>query len=118
MMTSSSSASLPSEFNSARQEIERINEIRNNIHRYMRSGKLKSANYEMDIWWTELAGDRNIKPKDDQEFYAFIEEFVKVKDKYAQLYQMLLRKEVFLAKLQTRLGKGSKYQKPDRSGMG
>lgn len=111
------SQNLPSEFNSAAQEIARINEIRNKIHALMRSGKLDSCNYELDRWWAELASDKNVNQQDERKFYSFIDKYARIKNNSALTYQLLLEKEVFLGRLQNRLGKGSKYQKKDDSGM-
>ena len=106
-----------SQYNSAAQEISRIHEIRLKIHELKRKGNLKTLNYELDNWWTELSGDKNVKPEDEKQFYQFWLDYAKNKNNRALLYQTLIKKEVFLAKLQTRLGKGSKYQKPDDSGI-
>lgn len=103
--------------NGAGQEIQRLHDIRLRIHNLKRKGALFEVNYELDNWWTELAGDKNVLPEDSKKFYSFWKVYTVVKHNKSLLYQLLIKKEVFLAKLQNRLGKGSRYQKPDDSGM-
>lgn len=107
----------PSQYNGAMQEVQRIHELYQKIHEYRRRGNLKSWNYELDALWEELGADKNVNTDDEAKFYKFHTEYAKYKNNTAMTYQILLRKELFLRRLQNRLGKGSRYQNKDDSGM-
>jgi hypothetical protein len=108
---------LYSSFNSAAQEISRIHELFLKALSYKEKGDLRNWNYQLDSVWVELAGDKNVQSKDEVDFYKFHDEYAKYKNKNSLTYQILLRKHIFLKRLQDRLGKGTKYQKEDDSGM-
>jgi hypothetical protein len=107
-----------SQYNSAAQEVIRIDDLYKRIHAYRRNGNLKAWNYELDSLWEELGADKNVAPSDDAILMRFIVLYSKAnKNNRPLIYQILIKKELFLRRLQNRIGKGSKYQKPDDSGM-
>jgi hypothetical protein len=107
-----------SKYNEAAQQISRLHELWLKIAELRRRGRLSDWNFELDSVFTELAGDKNCTPEHEKEFYKFMPEYVNSKKNPAQLYQVLLRKHVFLKRLQDQLGKGAAYNKKDDSGMG
>lgn len=107
-----------SKYNEAAQQISRLHESWLKCSELRRKGRLIDWNFELDNVWTELAGDKNCDKSDEKTFYDFIPLYVKAKKEgSAALYQILLKKHVFLKRLQDQLGKGAAYNKKDDSGM-
>ena len=109
-----------SQFNSAAQGISRCHEIKLKCIEFRRRGNLSAWNYELDNFWLELCGDRNLKkisPNAIDKMKKFWESYAQVKENRAKTYQVLLEKEQWLRILEDRLGKGNKYQKEDDSGI-
>jgi hypothetical protein len=106
-----------SKYNEAAQQISRLHELWLKISELRRKGRLFDWNFELDSVWTELAGDKNCSPEDENKFYSFMPQYVNAKKNPALLYQVLLKKHVFLKRLQDSLGKGAAYNKKDDSGM-
>lgn len=106
-----------SQYNSAAQEIARTDDISKRCHDKRRKGKLIDWNYELDGIWLELSGDKNLHSNDIKRYYYYQRLFSKYRHSRSATYQVLLKKEMFLRKLQNRLGKGTKYQQADDSGF-
>lgn len=109
-----------SQYNEASQQTQRRHEIKLKCIEYRRKGKLSAWNFELDNFWLELCGDRNlrkVRPNAIEEFKKFWTEYSKVKSNRSKTYEVLFRKEQYLRILEDQLGKGSKYQKKDDSGM-
>lgn len=106
-----------SQYNSAAQEISRTDSLFQKCHSLRSKGELKALNYELDGIWLELSGDKNLQPQDIENYYVFQKLYGKYKLDRNKVYQILIKKEMFLRKLQNRLGKGSKYKEEDDSGM-
>ena len=108
-----------SKYNGAIAQLYRLDALWQDTHRHSRSGKLKEWNWDLDRIWCELAADASQKKNDgdnkesDEEifegFHSKISEALKNKD-FEELYHTLLKKEIFLRKLQNKQGKGAAYE--------
>lgn len=107
-----------SKYNEAAQQVSRLHESWVIIKSLRRKGKLVDWNFELDDIFCELSGDRNWKPEYEKSFYNFMPLYVEAKKQgQAALYQLLLKKHIFLKQLQDKLGKGGAYKEKDDSGM-
>jgi hypothetical protein len=109
-----------SQFNSAAQGISRCHEIKLKCIEYRRKGNLAAWNYELDNFWLELCGDKNLaktSPNAINKMKQFWENYAQAQKNRAKTYLVLLEKEQWLRILEDRLGKGNKYQKEDDSGI-
>lgn len=99
---------LVSVYNEAQMQIDRLDEIWRNCHRYVRAGNLISYKWELDRAWIELSEDaRKINDKYKNLVEKYNEAISKCNNSN-QLYQLLQKKEIFLKGLQEASGKGSK----------
>jgi len=108
-------------FNSSISILIRLDYLWKETHNHARSGDYLKWNMDLDRVWCELSMDT--KPESDKEFEKIstdIEKtgFIKVmlpngeqklKDKLL-LYKKLMKKEVFLRRLQNKQGKGMAYE--------
>ena len=69
--------------------------------------KYNQQNEELDCVWTELASDST--EEDDKKFDEFMKQIITNKKKRNILYQILMRKEIWLRRLQNKQGKGTAY---------
>jgi hypothetical protein len=116
-----------SKYNSAIAQLYRLDSLWQACHRYSIKGDYASWNIFMDKIWSELAGDLKEGSADETEFYEITKKIlqlgslvppkqmgftlnltipysIKEKQRYA-----LLDKEIWLRRLQNKLGKGSAY---------
>ncbi len=99
---------IKSVYNAAISQLYRIDKLWQDCHSYRNSGQLMKWNYKLDSIWTELASDAT---KDHfEDFDEFIEFIIKSKDNKGKLYQVLMKKEIWLRKLQNTQGKGTAYE--------
>ena len=98
-----------SKFNSTLAILYRIDILWKDAHRHSRSGKLIKWNWDLDRVWCELAadakGDDTTKLKElDTEIAKALKE-----NNRPKLYSELLKKEIYLRKLENKQGKGISY---------
>jgi hypothetical protein len=111
-----------SKYNSGWAQIERIDLIWRDAHKYRCSGIYKKWNEIIDGVWIELAGDLT----EDNEATNKIKEFDKelnelfktfkdgtVSINKEKVYRKLMEKEIFIRRLQNTLGKGTALKDVD-----
>ena len=97
-----------SKYNSGIAQIYRVDNLWKNSHHHRCCGELILWNWDLDSVWCELVGDLK---EDDERIEKFAELDKEVglnlmKDKRL-LYKSLMNKEIFLRRLQNKLGKGT-----------
>lgn len=97
-----------SKFNSTIAILYRIDSLWKDAHIHSRSGKLMKWNWDLDRIWCELACDANLD--DEQEFKKLNDDVLANYKNPVELYKNLLKKEIFLRKLQNKQGKGVAYE--------
>lgn len=100
-----------SKYNEAVSQIHRIDNLWQQCHVFRLKGNLFSYNQHLDCIYTELSGDCKLKHK--KEFKNFMSLIVKFKNNRIILYQILMKKETFLRKLQDAQGMGKAYKEDD-----
>lgn len=100
-----------SKFNAALSQFYRIDNIRQRAEHSRRRGNLIQYNWDLDSWWAELASDA--KPQDHKRYYEFSKMIIKCRKSKSVLYQVLLKKEIWLGTIQNSQGKGTAYIDPD-----
>ena len=99
-------------YNEAQLQIDRLDEIWRQCHRYSRRGELNNYKWELDRAWIELSADAK---KLNAEYYIKaldkINNTISVAQTPNQLYKALQIKEIFLRQLQEDAGKGGKRKK-------
>jgi len=102
-------------FNSGLAILFRIDNLWKDAHAHSRRGELMKWNWDLDRVWCELASDAS--EETDTEFEKFskdvndaYKEKGDLKVKQSKLYKLLLRKEIYLRKLQNKQGKGMAYE--------
>jgi len=99
-----------SKFNSTLAILIRIDFLWQRANNAAIAGKLMNWNWVLDRIWCELSVDAN---EDDEKKLELlnkeIKPAVKIEDKN-KLYKDLLKKEIFLRKLQNKQGKGIAYE--------
>ncbi len=117
-----------SKYNSGALINMRLNELWVDAHKHKRNGKYLGWNGDLDAVWCELASDVKENSEEDKKFNeinkklfnlspirnwntqdGFNEVTDKDKDKQTKQYQQLIKKEVFLRRLQNTQGKGTAY---------
>jgi len=96
-----------SKYNSAIAQLYRIDALWIKAHRSAIGGDLLGWNWVLDRIWCELAA--NVKDDKVKIFNDFVVEISDIKGKKDILYHVLLRKEIFLRKIQNDQGKGDAY---------
>lgn len=116
-----------SRYNSAGDQLQRIDRLWDMAHKFAREGDYASWNRVLDRIWLELAGDLD---KEDDSITTFttynvtvaklgidskpLSGFNKVGDDYhtrrAKQYLLLMDKELFIRRLQNKLGKGTAWK--------
>lgn len=101
--------SLMSDFNEAAYQIARLNFLWQNSANHAKNGDLYKYKWELDRIWIELSADAFQQNKD---FYYrannIHNKIIANSKSKEQLYTSLQEKEIFLKKLQEKVGKGSK----------
>ncbi len=100
-----------SKYNAALSQIYRLDSIWQRCQYYRRLGQLGRWNIELDICWSELSPDA--KTSEIKKFNEFMIKIIKFRKSKGVLNYLLMSKEIFLRKLQDRLGKGTSYIDPD-----
>ncbi len=98
-----------SKYNEAFNQLSRINEQWNSCHSHRKRGNLIQWNVALDCVWSELAGDKLTKQGSFDKYEEYIKLIVKHRNNKVILYQVLMKKEIFLRRLQNSQGKGSVY---------
>ncbi len=106
---------LLSKFNEAGAQLFRIGNLWTACHYYRKRGNLSQWNVHLDSVWLELSADA--KPEHEKKINNFNSLILKYKGHKDIVYQILMKKEMFLRKLQNAQGKGSTYQDPDADDM-
>ena len=103
------SKKLVSVYNEAQLQIMRLNNIWTKCHNYAQSGNLSAYKWQLDRAWIELSADAE---KKDKEYYFkaidIINSVIAKSKSNHSLYNLLIRKEIFLKLLQEEVGKGGK----------
>lgn len=106
------SKKLVSVYNEAQLQIMRLNNIWTKCHNYAQSGNLSSYKWQLDRAWIELSADA--KQVDEKYYFKAIDiiNSTIAKSKTDQsLYNLLIKKEIFLKSLQEAAGKGGKRKR-------
>lgn len=102
---------IKSVYNAAISQLYRLDQLWQDCHRYRNIGQLMKWNYTMDSIWTELGSDA--MEEYFKEFDSLMDLIIEHKDNNAKLYQVLMKKEIWLRKLQNKQGKGTAYEEDD-----
>lgn len=121
----------------------RLDTLWRDSHAHSRAGNFKLWNLDLDCIWAELARDLKQKTKEDKENFNNTEiefnEFDKNLEELGQIsdsvpmgfksltpeqikartehYKILRKKQIFLARLENRLGKGTTFDDDDEDDM-
>lgn len=98
-----------SKYNSAISQLMRLDYLWQDCHRHSREGKYLKWNADLDRVWCELAQDIKEKDKEEKDFNDLNKEVANAKDNNS-MYKILMKKEVFLRRLQNKQGKGTAYE--------
>jgi len=93
-------------FNSTGAILERIGKLWEDAHSHSRRGELIKWNWTLDRVWTELVAEANSDEEID--FKKFAAQIGNATKNPIKLYNELMKKEVFLRKVEKRQGKGAK----------
>ena len=121
-----------SEYNSAFFMNKRLHELWEDSNKHKRSGAYAQWNGDLDAVWCELGSDVAEDGEQEKKFQKinlelkecnpvlnwnassqFDASSQKMLLKKTQQYQVLMKKEIFLRRLQNKQGKGTKYIDPD-----
>jgi len=96
-----------SKYNAAVSQIYRLDNLFQKAEHYRSVGNLKKWNWILDSIWIELASDSNTNENEIYEkFKSIISKYMKNRGIF---YQILMRKEIWIRKLQNKQGKGTAY---------
>ena len=103
---------LVSVYNEAQLQIMRLNNIWTKCHNYAQHGNLSAYKWQLDRAWIELSADAE---KLNKKYYfdaiELINSSIAKSKNNDSLYNLLIRKEIFLKLLQEECGKGSKRKR-------
>lgn len=120
-----------SKYNSAIDQLKRLDEIWRNITSNVRVGNFYMWNLNLDRVWTELAGDYQEGSEEEKKIIAVNKEIISLspllnatnltfnqisaetKIKQSKQYLVLIKKEILLRRFQNAQGKGSAYSSGD-----
>lgn len=120
-----------SKYNSAIDQLKRMGNIWQMATNDVRTGNLRNWNIALDRIWAELAGDLEEEDKREDKFNNLNKEIEKLSPlksgnaptfnkseqmsptTVAKQYQAILKKELFLRRLQNELGKGTAFSDGD-----
>ena len=117
-----------SKYNSAVEQLKRIGELWNKAHTRTISGDLLGWNNVLDKIWSELARDLPENDKETLTFNSYAEKLSKlgklgksevhgfkkiINGNSDAQYVLLLQKEIWLGRLQNKLGKGTSWNDED-----
>ena len=120
----SETLSKSAKFNGAISQIYRLDNLWKDTHIHSRVGKLEEWNWDLDRVWLELAGDLDEESKDNEKFIEINKKIGDLKQSlklgktlkesfFSSYYNLLNEKELFLRRLQNKLGKGTEYEDED-----
>lgn len=116
-----------SKYNSAGDQLQRIDKLWELSHKFSRSGEYNSWNKVLDRIWLELAGDLDMGDKAIDIFNEFNRKLVELnieavrnvgfnkpqedyKEVRSKQYFLLMEKELYIRRLQNKLGKGTAWR--------
>jgi len=117
-----------SKYNSAVEQLKRIGSLWDKAHTRSLAGDIRGWNKVLDKIWSELARDLNENANEIKTFNSFIEQlgktgslgqpeirgFSKIVNPNAdKQYLIILQKEIWLGRLQNKLGKGTSWADED-----
>ena len=106
------SKKLVSVYNEAQLQIMRLNNIWTKCHNYAQSGNLSAYKWQLDRAWIELSADAvKINKKHYFDAIDMINAAIAKSKNNQSLYNLLIKKEIFLKSLQEEAGKGSKRKR-------
>lgn len=111
-------------FNGGISEIYRLDFLWKDAHTHSRAGLLEKWNWDLDRVWCELAGDIPLGDDREKQFKEMNSKLAQIKQDLfkrkidlmnynEKMYTQLMDKEIFLRRLQQKLGKGSKFVDDD-----
>lgn len=95
-------------FNSTISQLMRIDSLWKDAHRHSRSGMFKEWNSDLDRVFCELSEDAT--EDNFKEFWNFYDMIIKSFNDKNEMYVILLKKEIYLRKMQNKQGKGTAYR--------
>lgn len=119
-----------SKYNSAVAQLKRMDSIFDAMHKEVRQGNFFQWNINLDRLWIELIGDLDDDNKEEKALNEINKDIIKLHplvsgspssfnkkpkdyyDKVGAQYQLLMKKEKLLRKLQNTLGKGTAWSDP------
>ncbi len=106
------SKKLVSVYNEAQLQIMRLNNIWTKCHNYAQTGNLSAYKWQLDRAWIELSADAE-KLNKNHYFKAIdlINSAISRSKSDDSLYNLLIKKEIFLKLLQEDSGKGGKRKR-------
>ena len=114
---------LTSDFNEAKNQIDRLDGLWRDCNRLSCSGNLVQWKWKLDTVWRELSSDAKQKDKLNEK-NNFFEQLKELNQKIADqksnpglLYDALQAKEIFLRGLQDEVGKGGKRSSDDEDDL-
>lgn len=125
-----------SKYNTTLGQIYRLNQLREDVNKYSRDGNYTKWNETLDRIWCELARDLNPNDyaKKKEEFDKFETQLsnygqldtrkpgfskstdIEKRNRYYQ-YKILIDKDIFLARVENEVGKGTEFEDPDEEEM-
>jgi len=120
-----------SKYNSAIDQLRRIGEIWRIVRSRVVSGDYFAWNQELDRVWVELSQDVQPNGKEEKDILDYNKKIVELqplatpnshgfnkisekdRKKYSEQYLILISKEIYIRRLQNRLGKGTAYLDDD-----
>ena len=115
-----------SKYNSAVNQLMRLDELWKDAHRHSRSGKYHLWNADLDCIWSELSRDLEKGCDEDKEYNDFTIKIAnagsvdsgkiwgfKSSPTNPKHYAILREKEIWLGRLQNKLGKGTSWSDED-----
>lgn len=110
---------LISDFNEAKFQIWRLHNEWTECNRLSQKGKLLEWKWRLDVIWRELSTDAYERDGGSQDKGTYYFENKEINEKISnaknrdEFYNALQEKDVFLRRLQTKVGKGSKKSPND-----
>ncbi len=100
-----------SKYNSAVSELTRIDFLFQAGNNWKSQGRYDKWNEKLDTIWMELAADGTKAHYKKFDIYTRL--IIRNFSNKQRLYHILMKKQIFLKKLQNDLGKGTAYYDPD-----
>ena len=114
-------SSRKSKINSAGFELARMDALWTKCHLYREHGNLAKYNDILDSLWTEIGSGLNPDNKKDNKYIQQMSDFntkiIRNRKNRNILNQYLMKKHIFLKRLQDLQGKGTAYQDEDEDAI-